>query len=100
MDWNAGCDLGGDGGGGGLKICIGRITDCTTWGLSALVESGSMAMPSSAEECRLRSSLKMTNTAANNAPKTTSLPVLVLKKLRKSRGFMAVWMNGWVGRAH
>jgi hypothetical protein len=35
---------------------------------------------------------------ANSAPKATILPLLVLKKLRKSRGFMAgLWVDGWDG---
>jgi len=41
----------------------------------------------------------MISAAANSAIKATSLPVLVLKKLRKSRGFIdGLWVNGWVSR--
>src|ERR1700694_4078427 len=51
---------------GGLKTCMGRTTDCTTWGLSvALVRSGATVMLSSAETWCLRKTLKITSPAAN-----------------------------------
>src|SRR5260221_9741219 len=67
---------------------------CTTCGLSvALVERAATAMPSSADGWCLRTTLKIINAPANSAPNTTILPLLVLKKLRKSRGFISAF--GW-----
>ena len=54
-----------------------------------MVPSGATVIESSVDECRLRITPKMTNPMANNAAKVMSRPLLVLKKLRKSRGFMA-----------
>ena len=68
------------------KACIGRTTDCTTWGLSvALVARAVTLIASSADGLCLRRTLKMISAAANSAIKAMSLPVLVLKKLRRAR---------------
>jgi hypothetical protein len=89
--------VGGAFGGGELKTCIGLSTDCTTCGLSvALVASAVTLTAFSPDVLCLRRTLKMVNAAANRATKATNLPLLVLKKLRKSRGFIDVLqVKGW-----
>jgi len=88
---------------GGWKAVIGRTTDCTTWGLppTVLVPSGAAEAASSGAWWCLRTTLKIMSAAANKPPKAINLPLLVLKKLRKSRGFMAgLWVNGWDAPEH
>src|SRR5208282_5719883 len=48
-----------DDAGGGLNFCMGRTTDCTTWGLLVLLPSGVTAMASSGAAWCLRMSLKI-----------------------------------------
>src|SRR5260221_8146855 len=84
-------------GAGGWNGCIGNSTECTTWGLSVeFVRAGltARAMSSGLRDLS-RSTPKMTRPPPNSAANKTSLPLLVLKKFRKSRGFMAS-QYGWL----
>ena len=87
---------GADSVGGRWNFCMGRVTDCTIWGLPPTVlVRGVATMASSGAVYCLRSALKIIKPPANKPPKRMILPVLVAKKPRKLCGVMAV-LSHWL----